>query len=291
MPKKKTLVKAGSVSSLIDAPGSKPAFTGIAKSLGRGTAHKRPHDRPTERPLFDAGGCATAPELPIDVPDSYLYGGIPVESIKKIDYAPVTFLYPDHNSTSGSDGMPRKTLHPGAGGPRGPEVEYISAHREDRIAPAFFDRHPEMVRKFEHLIDQCCDTQRGTRKLYGRLTRQEHQLERNVNTLQQKLKIMRSMPDISMPRKEFQLFVGNAMTQQREMDNEMAKELDEFMANKRVGSIRHIFPLRDTTGRIAANSGDALRWRNATVAPDNLLGRVSGGADPYDEFLYPGKKH
>ena len=41
------------------------------------------------------------------------------------------------------------------------QVEYISAHREDRIAPAFFDRHPEMVRKFEHLIDQCCDTQRG----------------------------------------------------------------------------------------------------------------------------------
>ena len=29
------------------------------RSLGRGTAHKRPHDRPTERPLFDAGGCAT----------------------------------------------------------------------------------------------------------------------------------------------------------------------------------------------------------------------------------------
>jgi hypothetical protein len=271
MPKKKTMVKAGSVSSLIDAPGAKPAFTGIAKSL-------------TERPLFDAGGCATAPELPIDVPDSYLYGGIPVESIKKIDYAPVTFLYPGH-TTGGCLGS---TM---SGHPRGPEVEYISAHREDRIAPAFFDRHPEMVRKFERLIDNCCDTQRGTRKLYTRLSRQERQLERNVNTLQQKLKIMRSMPDISMPRKEFQLFVGNAMTQQRAMDDEMAKELDEFMSNKRVGSIRHIFPLRDTTGRIAANSGDALRWRNATVAPDNLLGRVSGGPDPYDAFLKPGKPH
>ena len=36
---------------------------------------------------------------------------------------------------------------------------------------------------------------------------------------------MRSMPDLSMPRREFSLFVGNAMGQQRAMDREMADEL------------------------------------------------------------------
>merc|ERR1712118_148692 len=72
----------------------------------------------------------------------------------------------------------------------------------DRMCPAYFERNPEMVDKFENLISECCTAQKGTRKLYTRLVSQEKQLHRNVEVLQQKLKIMRSMPDLSMPRRE-----------------------------------------------------------------------------------------
>merc|ERR1719377_29593 len=131
-----------------------------------------------------------------------------------------------------------------------------------------------MVDKFEHLISQCCTAQKGTRKLYSRLVSQ-----------QQKLKIMRSMPDLSMPRREFSLFVGNAMGQQRAMDKEMAEELAQFMGDNRVASIRHIFPLRRADGRIADNNSGNINWRYCQVPPTNLITRVPGAPDPYDEFL------
>jgi len=232
-----------------------------------------------KRPLFDAGYVKGSPSLPIDVPDTFPYGGQQVESIKKVDYAPVTFLYPGKTGAFTS-GMRVEQK------PWQSTAELVSFHREDRVAPAFFDRNPEMVDKFDRLISQCCSAQKGTRKLYTRLCSQEKQLSRNVEVLQQKLKIMRSMPDLSMPRREFSLFVGNAMGQQRAMDREMATELDKFMGNNRVASIRHIFPLRRADGRIADNNaGATVKWRYTQVPPDNLLGRVPGAPDPYEAFL------
>merc|ERR1719473_694176 len=95
--------------------------------------------------------------------------------------------------------------------------------------------------------------------------RQEAQLAHNVEELEHKLKIMRSMPDISMPRREFSLFVGNAMEQQKAMDDEMSEELDHFLAGNRVASIRHIFPLRGPNGRIADNNSATMHWRYSNV--------------------------
>lgn len=235
-----------------------------------------------QRPLFDSGGALGSPCLPIDVPNTFPYGGAQVESIKRVESAPVTFLFPGHTtggccSTSMAiDQNARPKLTTGA---------LVSRHREDRMCPAYFERNPEMVDKFENLISECCTAQKGTRKLYSRLVKQEKQLHRNVEVLQQKLKIMRSMPDLSMPRREFSLFVGNAMGQQRAMDREMADELAQFMGDNRVASIRHIFPLRRADGRIADNNSGDINWRYCQVPPPNLLTRVPGAPDPYEEFI------
>jgi hypothetical protein len=92
----------------------------------------------------------------------------------------------------------------------------------------------------------------------------------SMSNLHQRIRIMQSMPDLSMPEDEFENFVANAIHQQRALDAEMQEQLNAgFEARGRknrdrgqtVGSIRHIFPLRDVrTGRVAKGE-NATRWR------------------------------
>lgn len=212
------------------------------------------------------------------MPHTFQYGPSGIESISRVDHAPITFLYEGH--TTG--GTTASTMKKGGSYNLRTTNEFQTARREDRMEPPLFDRHPEMLAHFDHLIKKCCATQKGTRKLHARLLKQEAQLAKNTEFLEHKLKIMRSMPDISMPRREFSLFVGNAMEQQQAMDREMSEELDHFLAGNRVASIRHIFPLRGPNGRIADNNQANLQWRYSNVPPDNMLGRNPGAKSMHE---------
>merc|ERR1719191_1475466 len=137
-----------------------------------------------------------------------------------------------------------------------------------RRNPKCFTESPGQTKMFGDIVKSCTRNQKGTRALFQRMLSEDGRTGESMSHLHERIRIMQSMPDLSMPEDEFENFVANAICQQRALDAEMQEQLNAgFEARGResrgqtLGSIRHIFPLRDVrTGRVA--KGEMFtRWR------------------------------
>lgn len=177
-------------------------------------------------------------------------------ALAKIEHTPIVQLYPGNKTggTVSSLHCPERRLGLENG-----------ATAEQRNAPKVFERFPEFEDQFYSLVRKTTANQKETRGLFRQMKRGEEIQEKEAAALQDKLRIMQSMPDISMPTKEFDLFIKNAMEQQKALDREMSGQFnsESLGMNKHRGSIRHIFPLRNVrTGRVAKGERATI-WRPA----------------------------
>lgn len=259
------MTPTGSAAGGLPRPQSSPAGD-LSGGLGSsaGSTPSRPHTR--QGPLqasaslssFGSGQKKTPPPLYKRSLPLYFDGYRKKESaaLGRIEYSPIVQLYPGNKA-----GGTVSSLHAAEHG--GPGLE-SGATAESRNAPKVFERFPEFQDQFHDVVRRCTANQKETRGLWRQMKRGEEIEEKEAAALQDKLRIMQSMPDISMPTKEFELFIKNAMEQQKALDREMSGQFNSDTLsgmNKHRGSIRHIFPLRNVrTGRVAKGERATI-WR------------------------------
>lgn len=206
--------------------------------------------RPTMQPLYD------------------YRQGLRTDILKRIDHLPVVQLYPGQKIGGAVNSQSRwanLATDPGSlvqpGGPK------MAAKSEGRRCVT---ENPETQRTFGDIVNSCSRNQQGTRDLFQKMLLEDGRTGEGMSNLHERIRIMQSMPDLSMPEDEFENFVANAICQQRALDAEMQEQLNAGFAarasgresrGQTLGSIRHIFPLRDVrTGRVA--KGEMFtRWR------------------------------
>lgn len=203
-----------------------------------------------------------------ELPPTYDYRqGLRTDILKKIDHLPVVQLYPGQKIGGAVNSQSRWS---NLGADPGGLVASGARTSQGRRTPKGLTESPEKAKAFGTLVNSCTRTQKGTRSLFQKMLEEDGRIGESMSNLHERIRIMQSMPDLSMPEDEFENFVANAIHQQRALDAEMQEQLNAgFEARGRknrdrgqtVGSIRHIFPLRDVrTGRVAKGE-NATRWR------------------------------
>lgn len=236
-----------------------------------GASVDRPLSRGTSEPSrqhMTSGGSASRikPLMRPTLPPTYDYRqGLRTDMLKKIDHLPVVQLYPGQKIGGAVNSQSRwanLATDPGS------LVQSGVPTSEGRRAPKGFTESPERTKKFGDLVKSCSQNQKGTRALFQRALLEDGKKVESMSDLHERIRIMQSMPDLSMPEDEFEKFVANAICQQRALDAEMQEQLNAGFEKRgresrgqTLGSIRHIFPLRDVkTGRVA--KGEMFtRWR------------------------------
>jgi len=187
--------------------------------------------------------------------------------LKRIDHLPVVQLYPGQKIGGAVNSQSRwanLAADPGS------LVQSGVPTSEGRRNPKCFTESPEQTKMFGDIVKSCNRNQKGTRALFQKMLLEDGRKGESMSNLHERIRIMQSMPDLSMPEDEFENFVANAICQQRALDAEMQEQLnagfekrghEKESRGETLGSIRHIFPLRDVkTGRVA--KGEMFtRWR------------------------------
>jgi len=182
--------------------------------------------------------------------------GCDTEAISRVENIPVVHIFEGYKLGGAPTAL--ATMK----GPPLPESAPATTPAK-RINPRLMSQNPELRKLFCDIVHESDSNQLETRALFRKLKRVERDVEKNIGGLSEKLRIMRSLPDISMDRQEFDLFVGNAMEQQQQLNSQMASELETFMDGHKMASVRHIFPLRNPeTGKIRADNQVSKRWRH-----------------------------
>lgn len=202
------------------------------------------------------------------LPPTYDYRqGLRTDILKRIDNIPVVQLYPGQK-IGGAVNSQSRWASLGVD-PANLVVSGVPTS-EGRTAPKGLSDNPERRKAFGRLVNSCTRNQKGTRSLFHKMLEEDGRIGESMGNLHERIRIMQSMPDLSMPEDEFENFVANAIRQQRALDAEMQEQLNagfEAKGKKKnergqtLGSIRHIFPLRDAkTGRVARGE-NFTRWR------------------------------
>jgi hypothetical protein len=201
------------------------------------------------------------------LPATYDYRqGLRTDILKRIDHLPVVQLYPGQK-IGGAVNNQKRWGNLAAD----PETQTGTFSSEGRNrSPQCLTEKPENVKAFGNIVNKCTRNQKGTRALFQKMLSEDGRTGESMSNLHERIRIMQSMPDLSMPEDEFENFVANAICQQRALDAEMQEQLNAgFEARGRsresrgqtLGSIRHIFPLRDVKSGRVAKGEMFTRWR------------------------------
>ena len=97
----------------------------------------------------------------------------------------------------------------------------------------------DLDRDFEALIENCDGAQARTQDLFFGLKKRRTGLDRDLKQIQDRLTIMRSMPDLTVSPSDLEEFIDNISASKPKLQQEGGHD------SVKGGSIRHVFPLRD----------------------------------------------